>query len=310
MLDVCLLGSGGMMPLPKRFLTALLVRCEGHNVLIDCGESTQVALHMSGFSTKNIDHILITHFHGDHVCGLPGLLMTIANNHREEPLHIWGGEGIRRIVTGLTVVCPMLPFKLVVHELPFKEASSFEAAGLQITTCPVRHRVPCLAYSLYLPRAGRFDADRAREKDIPVRLWNRLQKGETVEDAGRTFIPADVMGPERRGLRVSYATDCRPSKALTQMIADSDLFVAEGLYGDDAKQADASSKGHMVYSEAARMAKEAGVGQMWLTHFSPAMLNPKEYLPTARAIFPQTYCGHNLKMTTLRFADDQEEKND
>lgn len=309
MLDICLLGSGGMMPLPKRFLTALLVRCEGHNVLIDCGESTQVALHMSGFSTKNIDHILITHFHGDHVCGLPGLLMTIANNHREEPLHIWGGEGLRRIVEGLTVVCPVLPFRLVVHELPFKIPSSFEAAGMTVTTQPVHHRVPCLAYSLYLPRAGRFDAERARALEIPVRHWSHLQRGETIEADGRVFTPEDVMGPERRGLRVSYATDCRPSGGIVDMARDSDLFVAEGLYGDDAKREDAASKGHMVYSEAARMARDAGVRELWLTHFSPAMLNPREYLPVARAIFPESYAGHNLKMTTLRFEDEKAAEN-
>lgn len=304
MLDICLLGCGGMMPLPKRFLTSLLIRHEGSNVLIDCGESTQVALHMSDFSTKNIDHIIFTHYHGDHVGGLPGLLMTIANNHRTEPLHLWGGTGLERIVRGLTVICGPLPFKLVLHELSFKEPQTFQTGDLVWKTQPVKHRVPCLAYSCYLPRAGRFDVNRAKAAEIPVQYWSRLQKGETVEVDGKTFKPEDVLGAERRGLRVSYATDCRPSAALVEMIQDSDLFVAEGLYGDPEKQKDAASKGHMVYTEAATMARDAHVKDLWLTHFSPAMLNPKEHLAGAQEIFANTQPGHNLKLTTLRFEED------
>lgn len=304
MLDVCLLGCGGMMPLPKRFLTALLVRHEGSNVLIDCGEATQVALHMSGFSTKNIDHILFTHYHGDHVGGLPGLLMTIANNHRTEPLHLWGGKGLERIVRGLTVICGPLPFELVLHELPFKEPSTFTTGALEWTTQPVKHRVPCLAYSCHLPRAGRFDVARARAAGIPVQLWSHLQKGESVQHDGKLFQPEDVLGPTRRGLRLSYATDCRPAPALAELVRESDLFVAEGLYGDPAKQPDAAAKGHMVYSEAATLAREANVRELWFTHYSPAMLNPKEFLPQAREIFANCHAGHNLKTTTLRFDEE------
>ncbi|MDO4280016.1 MAG: ribonuclease Z [Peptococcaceae bacterium] len=304
MLDVCLLGCGGMMPLPKRFLTSLLIRHDGSNVLIDCGESTQVALHMSGFSTKNIDHILITHFHGDHVGGLPGLLMTIANNHRTEPLHIWGGQGLARIIRGLTVICGALPFELVIHELSFKERQTFQTGALEWTVQPVKHRVPCLAYSCYLPRGGRFDLARAEAAGIPKQYWSLLQKGESVEVDGHVFQPSDVLGAPRRGLRVSYATDCRPAPALVELVRDSDLFVAEGLYGDPAKQHDAAIKGHMVYSEACRIAAEANVRELWFTHFSPAMINPKEHLEAARKIFANCHVGHNLKMTTLRFDDD------
>ncbi len=304
MLDVCLLGTGGMMPLPKRFLTALLIRHEGSNVLIDCGESTQVALHMSEFSTKNIDHILITHYHGDHVGGLPGLLLTIANNNRTEPLHIWGGTGLERIVRGLTVICGTLPYELVLHELSFKEKSTFQTGDLVWTALPVKHRVPCLSYSCYLPRAGKFDMERARAGEVPMKYWSRLQKGEVIEDEGRTYHPEDVLGEERRGLRVSYATDCRPAPEIVEMIKESDLFVAEGLYGDPEKRRDAAKKGHMVYQEAATMARDANVRRLWFTHYSPAMLNPKEFLPQAQAIFPKAEVGHNLKNITLRFDEE------
>ncbi len=304
MIDVCLLGTGGMLPLPKRFLTALLVRVEGRSVLIDCGEATQVTLHRTNFSPVTIDHILFTHFHGDHCSGLPGLLMTIANSGRTAPLHLWGLPGLEKVVRGLTVICEYLPFKLVLHELPADQGEGFEAAGLQWRTCPVKHRVPCLAYSAYLPRAGRFDAQRAKALGIPVTYWSRLQNGEEVVVDGQTFQPSDVLGPERRGLRVTYATDCRPSDQLTDLARGSDLLIAEGLYGDPAKQADAKSKGHMVFHEAAHLAKAAGVDDLWLTHYSPAMLDPKEFLPATRNIFPQTQVGFDRKMTTLRFKEE------
>lgn len=304
MIDISLLGCGGMLPLPKRFLTSLLLRHDGHNVLIDCGESTQVAIHLSGFSSKNIDHILITHFHGDHVCGLPGLLMTIANNHRTEPLHIWGGTGLTRIVQGLMVVCTQLPFEVVIHELSFKEASEFTTGALHWQTQPVKHRVPCLAYSAYLPRIGRFDAAKAQALGIPVKYWSYLQKGQTIDYDGQYFTPDDVLGQARRGLRVSYATDCRPSQALIELVRDSDLFIAEGLYGDESKREDAASKGHMIFSEAAEMAKAAQVKELWLTHFSPAMLKPWEHLDDVRQIFANTHLGGNNKQCSLRFSEE------
>lgn len=302
MLDVCLLGCGGMLPLPKRFLTSLLIRHTGKGILIDCGESTQVALHLCGWSVKQIDHILITHFHGDHVVGLPGLLMTMGNNGRTEPVHIWGNPGLQRILDGLLVVCPQLPFEVVCHDVTETDYQ-FMAGGLQVQALPVEHRVPCVAYSLTLHRAGKFDAARAKAKNIPLQYWAPLQKGQTVTDGDNTYYPEDVLGAPRRGLKLTYATDCRPSEALTELAQDSDLFVAEGLYGDEEKQQGAAEKGHMVYSEAATMARNANVGELWLTHYSPAMLEPEEHLSVAQNIFANTKCGDNLMTTTLKFQE-------
>lgn len=302
MLDVCLLGCGGMLPLPKRFLTSLLIRHGGKSILIDCGESTQVALHLCGWSVKQIDHILITHFHGDHVVGLPGLLMTMGNNGRTEPVHIWGNPGLQRILDGLLVVCPQLPFEVVCHDITETDYQ-FMAGSLQVQALPVEHRVPCVAYSLVLPRAGKFDAARAKARNIPLQYWAPLQKGQTVTDGDTIYYPEDVLGAPRRGLKLTYATDCRPSEALTNLAQNSDLFVAEGLYGDEEKQPGAAEKGHMVYSEAATMARNAKVGQLWLTHYSPAMLEPEEHLSVAQNIFANSRCGTNLMTTTLKFQE-------
>lgn len=302
MLDVCLLGCGGMLPLPKRFLTSLLVRHQGKGILIDCGESTQVALHLCGWSVKQIDHMLITHFHGDHVLGLPGLWMTMGNNGRTEPVHIWGNPGLKQIVDGLMVVCPQLPFEVICHDVTEHEYQ-FEINGLQVNAVPVEHRVPCLAYSITLPRAGKFDAMRAKANNIPLQYWGALQKGETITDGERTYQPSDVLGNPRKGLKITYATDCRPSEEIVTLAQDSDLFVAEGLYGDDEKQLGASEKGHMVYREAAQMAQRANVSELWLTHYSPAMITPEEHICNATDIFANTKCGANLMTTTLRFPE-------
>ena len=302
MLDVCLLGCGGMLPLPKRFLTSLLVRYQGKGILIDCGESTQVALHLCGWSVKQIDHMLITHFHGDHVLGLPGLWMTMGNNGRTEPVHLWGNPGLQQIVDGLMVVCPQLPFEVICHDVA-ELGYQFELNGLQVQATPVEHRVPCLAYSITLPRVGKFDAARAKANQIPLNYWGALQKGETIVDGDRIYHPEDVLGAPRKGLKITYATDCRPSAEIVAMAQDSDLFVAEGLYGDPEKQQSAAEKGHMVYQEAAQMAKDANVQELWLTHYSPAMTNAEEFLHYGTEIFPNTKCGTNLMMTELRFAE-------
>jgi len=168
MLDICLLGCGGMLPLPKRYLTALLIRYNGKSILIDCGEGTQMPLYQSSYSVKDIAGIFFTHYHGDHITGLPGLLMTMGNSNRTEPLHLYGGEGLKHFVSGLLVVCPHLPFEIVYHELSFGAPAETELIGLRIQSLPVKHRVPCLAYSVELDRLGKFDVNRAQELDLPV----------------------------------------------------------------------------------------------------------------------------------------------
>ena len=291
------------MPLPERFLTSMLVRHKGKCVLVDCGESTQVALHLCGWSTKQIDHILITHFHGDHVLGLPGLFMTMGNNGRTEPVHVWGNPGLQQIMDGLMVVCSQLPFEVICHDIT-QTGYTFMAGELEIKAIPVQHRVPCLAYSLQLSRCGKFDAEKAKKNQVPLVYWNRLQHGETVETEDRVYVPQDVLGPDRKGLKITYATDCRPGKHIVELAKDSDLFIAEGLYGDPEKQQGAAEKGHMVYAEAAKMAKEADVKELWLTHYSPALTVPEEQLKYAKEIFEPVFCGKNLKKTTLRFEED------
>lgn len=183
MLDICLLGSGGMMPLPYRWLTALMVRYNGSSLLIDCGEGTQIALKEKGWSFKPIDVICFTHFHGDHISGLPGLLLTMGNADRREPLTLIGPRGLERVVNALRVIAPELPFELRFVEIQGAQ-QEFLLHGYRLKAFRVNHNVACYGYTLELDRAGRFDVERAKAQDVPMKFWKLLQKGRLWRRTG------------------------------------------------------------------------------------------------------------------------------
>ncbi|MCL2461842.1 MAG: ribonuclease Z [Defluviitaleaceae bacterium] len=309
MLDIALLGTGGMMPLPNRFLTSLLVRQNGHLMVIDSGESTQVTMKLLGWGFKDIDVICYTHFHADHISGLPGLLLTIGNSCREEPLLLVGPPGLGEVVRCLRIIAPDLPFPIEIMELPYKRGLVHEeihAGPFLIGACPLEHRGPCFGYRLVLNRAGKFDVEKAQANNVPMRAWSRLQKAGVVEHEGVTYTANMVMGPPRKPLKLSYCTDTRPVQWMRDFVRDSDLFICEGLYGDDAMQGKAAEHMHMVFGEAAKIARDAGVGELWLTHFSPAMPDPGNYIDFARRIFRNSRTGYDRMVKTLRFEDEEE----
>lgn len=303
MLDVCLLGTGGMMPLPRRWLTALMTRYNGHSLLIDCGEGTQVAIKEKGWSFKPVDVICFTHYHGDHISGLPGLLLTMGNAERTEPLTLIGPKGLERVVNALRVIAPELPFELKFIEINGPE-QVFEINGYRITAFKVNHNVLCYGYSLEILRQGKFSPERAREQGIPLRYWNPLQKGQTIEADGVTYTPDMVLGPARKGLKVTYTTDTRPTESILKNESGSDLFICEGMYGEDDKLEKAKGYKHMTFREAATLAKQADVGEMWLTHYSPSLIRPDEYMDMVRDIFPKAYPGKDGKTMEMNFEED------
>lgn len=303
MLDVCLLGTGGMMPLPYRWLTALMLRYNGKSILIDCGEGTQVALREKGWSPKPIDIICFTHYHADHISGLPGMLLTMGNAERAEPLLLIGPKGLSRAVNALRVIAPELPFEIRYQEIEENE-QEFAFEGFRLRAFRVNHSVLCYGYSMIVDRNGRFDKNRAVLQQIPMKLWNRLQKGETVEDAGRTFTPDMVLGEPRKGLKVTYCTDTRPTDAITANAAGSDLLILEGMYGEPDKQVKAKENRHMTMYEAARIARAAQVPELWLTHYSPSLNRPEEYLGDVKKIFPETVAARDGRTVELSFSED------
>ncbi len=300
MLDVCLLGCGGMMPLPYRYLTSLLLRYNGNNVLIDCGEGTQMALRKKGWSPKPIGLMLFTHFHADHISGLPGFLLTMGNAERTEPILMVGPKGLERVVKSLLVIAPELPFRIDFMELEGDTEFSWE--GYRINAFRVNHNITCYGYTVDIDRAGRFDAGKAREEDIPLKLWSRLQKGETITaEDGRVFTPGMVMGEARKGIRVAYTTDTRPCDSIVTHARNADLFICEGMYGEADKASKARDYKHMTFQEAAVLARSAQVRELWLTHFSPSLVNPGEYMEEVRRVFENSYAGKDGRSAELKY---------
>ena len=291
------------MPLPYRWLTSLMVRYNGSSLLIDCGEGTQIAVKEKGWSFKPIDVICFTHYHGDHISGLPGLLLTMGNADRTEPLTLVGPRGLERVVNALRVIAPELPFEIKFIEIT-KPEEVLELNGYRITAFRVNHNVTCYGYTLEILRQGKFSPDSAREHEIPLKFWNPLQKGQTVEDEGRIYTPDMVLGPPRKGIKLTYTTDTRPTESILRNAKDSDLFICEGMYGEDDKIEKAKGYKHMTFREAATLARDAGVGEMWLTHYSPSLVRPDDYMDTVREIFPKAWPGKDGKSVELNFEED------
>ena len=303
MLDICLAGTGGMMPLPYRHLTCLMLRHEGSQLLIDCGEGTQIALKRRGWSFNPIDYILFTHFHADHISGLIGLLLSIGNAERKDPVTLVGPRGLKQVVSSLRIIAPELPFELEYMELGSQPQEFLQLGAFHITAFKARHRIPCYGYTVEIPRQGRFQLEQARALGLPVQLWGILQRGETVEYEGEIYFPEMVMGPPRKGLKVSYCTDSRPTDNIVEGVREADLFICDGMYGEAGSQQRAAEHMHMNFEEAAHLAREAAVKELWLTHFSPAMPHPEEYLEVAQAIFPNALVGKDGLSKTLKFEE-------
>ena len=235
MLDVCLLGTGGMMPLPQRWLTSLMARYNGKSILIDCGEGTQIAMKEKGWSPKPIDIICFTHYHADHISGLPGMLLTMGNAERTEPLLLIGPKGLTRVVNALRVIAPELPFQILYQEITEQEQAFF-FDGFRIEAFRVNHNVTCYGYSILVDRGGRFQPEKAQALQIPKPYWSRLQKGETIETPDMVYTPDMVLGPPRKGIKLTYCTDTRPTEGIVKSAAEADLFICEGMYGEPEKK--------------------------------------------------------------------------
>ena len=305
MLEVCLLGCGGMAPLPERRLASMLLRNNGTMILVDCGEGTQVSIKEVGWGFRSIDAICITHYHADHIAGLPGFLLTLGNSGRTDPITIFGPPQLAYVVQALTVIAPELPYEINLLELPKDEESAVQLGDILIGALPMEHAIPCLAYRFEIKRKGKFNKDQAETLQIPRQYWKTLQRGEEIEVDGRLLIPEMVLGPERRGLKLCYCTDTRPTEKLIDFCRDSDLLICEGMYGDDSLLEKAKERKHMTFSEAAGVALRSNSKELWLTHFSPSIKNPEEFLFFAQNVFPNTVIGKDLLKTTLSYSDSE-----
>lgn len=315
MLNISLLGSGGGMPMPNRFLSSLLINYKGRKILMDCGEGTQVAMRKMNSGFKSIDIICITHCHGDHIFGLPGLLSTIGNSDRIDPITIIGPVGVQNIIKGMMVAVPYLPYDIYIIENPkgllgltiisgilgISEIQDYSREDIIMDTLELDHSAPCIGYRFYLKRSPKFYPEKAILNNIPKELWGRLQNGEIIVHESRRYEPNMVLGEERKGIKLSYITDSRPIDTIPGFIDESDLFVCEGTYGNNEDLEKAIKNKHMTFAEAGELAYKGNVSELLLTHFSTAMDEPELYIKNAKDIFPNTIIGFDGFSKTLGF---------
>ena len=305
MLNLTLLGTGGGMPMPDRFLSSLCIEYNGRKILVDCGEGTQVSMKMCNLGFKSVDIVCISHIHGDHILGLPGLLSTIGNSGREKELLIIGPEGITEVVNGLMTVNKYLPYEIKILENPKEDINIFND-NIIIKTLSLDHTSPCIGYSFYLKRNSQFDVLKAQSNNVPKILWSKLQKGidNSINYDGKIYTKDMVMGDFRRGIKLSFVTDTRPLESIIDFIYDSDLFICEGTYGNDEDFEKAIKNKHMTFREAANLASNSKVEELLLTHFSTAMSEPNMYVQNAKDVFINTIVGYDRMKKKLIFASD------
>lgn len=287
MLDICVLGCGGMQPLADRFLTACLCRLNGQSLLIDCGEGTQISLRRNKLSLKGISVICLTHFHADHVAGLPGLLASMANNYRTEPVTVIGPAGVQSVINAVLKLSGNLPFKVNCIELEDKMVN-LSVEGFNITAFRANHTVATYGYSIHVPRPGKFSPEMAKRYGVPEEIWTTLQQEGSCRLHGKFYTVNMISGEEREGIKFTYCTDTRPVSTIVNAAKDSDLFVCEGMYAKNSDLEKAETNKHLLFSEAANLAKEAGVSELWLTHLSPGLVNPESHLDSVKKIFDNT----------------------
>ncbi|MEA3137208.1 MAG: ribonuclease [Thermoplasmata archaeon] len=286
-LSVTFLGTGASWPTAERGSSAIAVKRGGEILLWDCGEGTQRQIQKSGLSYQQVTQIWLTHYHGDHCYGVPGLLKTMALNERTSPLWLYGPRGLARMVAAWRELRGW-PKEFPIHVLELKPGDVVERDGYTVTAYQGDHGIDNLAFALQEPdRPGFFDKPKALALGIPEGpLFGRLQRGETVTTKdGRTFTPGQVLGAARPGRRIVYSGDTQPCLGVLEAAVDADLFICEATYTQDLV-GKARENRHMTAAEAAALAAKAKARKLVLTHISPRHKDSRPVLDEAKAVFP------------------------
>jgi ribonuclease Z len=282
---VLFLGTGAGVPTLTRNVASLAIVLDGRVLLFDCGEGTQHQFFRSPLRPGAAHAIFITHLHGDHLYGLPGLLASLGMHARAQPLTVYGPPGLRAYLDAVPYLGT--PYDVRVVEIGAGEV--LRAEGYRILCAPLEHRVPCFGFAVIEDdRIGEFNVSRARELGVPAGpLFGRLQRGADITVDGRTIRSADVLGAPRRGRRIVYCTDTVPCAAAVELAKGADLLIHESTY-DETLAAEARERGHSTAADAAGVARDAGVRRLLLTHISSRYTDASSLLSEARAIFPNT----------------------
>jgi ribonuclease Z len=300
---ITFLGTGGSIPSVNRSLPATALQYESEVLLFDCGEGTQRQFMMSSFSFMKVDKVFITHFHGDHFLGLPGLIQSMSFNGREEPLYIYGPEGLPDLVDRLVHLGYFAQrFDIYAKEMKHEETVEFDAYAVRAVE--VDHSIPALGYVFEeKERRGRFMVERARQLGVPEGPnYRRLQQGETIWVGGKTISPNQVVGPPRKGRKVVFSGDTRPCSSLLHTASEADVLVHEATV-DSSLSDKAREFGHSTAEEAAMLAKKAGVRLLYLNHISNRYDDVLEIQREAALVFPGVQVAEDLMEVEVRRQD-------
>lgn len=293
-MEIVFLGTGGSMPSPDRNVAAIAVKRDSEVLLLDCGEGTQRQFMRSPLSFMQVSRVLLTHFHGDHFLGLPGLMMTMGLNDREDALEIYGPPGTKEAVEGLLRINLFKPaFPTKVTELTAGEV--VDCGTYWIKTIRSLHQVPTLTFCIEeKERPGKFHLEKAQDLGLPEGpLYRRLQRGETVTWEGKEIRPSMVLGPPRRGRKIVYTGDTRPNEALVPFARDCDVLIHDSTV-ESTLEEQANEYGHSSARQAADIAKRCNARVLFLTHISPRYGDPEAIEADARAVFPEARIAHDL----------------
>lgn len=309
MIDVTLLGTSALLPLPDRALTAAVLSCAGRSILFDCGEGTQSAARKAGVSLMKTDVIALTHYHGDHIFGMPGLMQTMNSMGRTEPLTVTGPAGLHAAMEPILRLAERLSFPVRLLPTPGGGISLSQImpdwpVRAKLTAFPTNHRVPSQGYRFTLGRAGKFRPDIAAALGVPVTQWSVLQSGKSVMAGPSLVSPDQVMGGDRPGLTFVFSGDTAPCAALEKAAWDADLMICEATYGENEQAPLAAEYGHMTFAQAGQTAANAHARRLWLAHFSQRIEDPEAFLPLAQAFYPEAVCGQDGMRVFLPFRDE------
>ena len=306
-LEAFVLGCGGMMPLPYRHLTSVLLRRDGDLFLFDCGEGTQVSLKRLNLKWKKIDAIFISHTHADHVTGLPGILMLSAQVDRTEPLYIYGPPKVKEYVeTSRRVLDMYINYPIIIKEIT-APCIVHEGKDFKIRAFPLLHTKTCVGYTLEeSERPGEFNPEKAESLGIARGpLWGKLQKGENVTLAsGKIVYPEEVMGQKRSGRKFSFVTDTQYLTSIAKEVENSDLLICEGMFADDCED-QAKEKKHMTSRQAAIIARDAKAKRMAMIHYSPRYTDRdlELLLTQAREVYPNAELTKDRMIFDIPYID-------
>ncbi len=238
MIDITLIGTASLFPLPNRALSSAYLSCTGHSILFDCGEGTQTAARKAGVSLMKTDIVALTHYHGDHIFGVPGLLQTMHSMSRTEPLYMTGPTGLNDALEPILKLAGAMSYEVKLFEIPREGLRLCElikgwAFDAKLSIFTTTHRVPSQGYCFTLGRAGKFNPQKAQELNVPIKQWGILQRGQNVQVDDKIIFPAQVLGEPRKGLKFIFTGDTAQCDSIIEAAENADLMICDATYGEN-----------------------------------------------------------------------------